>query len=185
MVNRHYHNISFATQVCSIINQLLDGRTSLKPTSVQPHHYRTFLAVVDAWSPYVQVQAILSLSRVLTHGDKVVSLWYGSLRTYISICIKYPYRIPNIGLFRWHKACSLGVWNAFEAVDAVRIYTLCLTACQADHFALFLSTGTKQKQAYQQITYCFHNASLILLFQHSYPFQPLADAFFRAGHTAT
>ena len=133
MIDGNNHHIAFSTQICSIIYPLFNCRTGLKPSAVQPNHYRAFLAVIYSRSPYIQILAILSLDSDSLVRDKIILDGHGSLRTDVSILREDSCAVPRFGSFGRHESGSVCIRNTLINIYSLLFFTLRFASCKIDN----------------------------------------------------
>ena len=90
---------------------------------MKPYHHRTFLPVIDSWSPDIYSQTVLVRESVIPVECKSLLvavpacpflLW--GCRT---VCPAAPDAFPRVSFHRRHESFSLGVRDAFVHENAV------------------------------------------------------------------
>ena len=133
MIDGNDHHIAFSAQICSIIYPLFDCRTSLKPSTVQPNHYRAFFTVIYSRSPYIQILAILSLDGDSLVRDKLILDRHGSLWADVPILRESPYAVPRFGSFGRHESGRVCIRNTFINVYSLLYFSLRFAFCKIDN----------------------------------------------------
>ena len=128
MVYRAKNYISATGYVFSIVSILLDAVSFGKAASVEPYKHRTLLPVLQAGSPHIQTEAILShriiIPMVREHIVRLRPAVVIFLRSRLSECYRSTDSLPRCRRLRRHKTVLTGgrsaVWNAVEAIYIVK-----------------------------------------------------------------
>jgi len=123
MIQGHNDHITFLCQISSVIRRQFLSRTGRVSTPMQPHHYRTLLAVIDSRSPYICAQAILARITVIPIECESYFIIYPSgtfpLGTSRAIGTATTDTLPFIRSNRCHESFGLGIRNTFININAI------------------------------------------------------------------
>src|SRR5271168_3561328 len=126
MLERDKHD-AFACEIFAVVGSQLLTRTRNVATTVQPHHDRPFLVVVNARRPDIDPQAIFTGDAIVPteHPGLLIVLPAMTFRlgTYAAVLHGAAFRGPRLRLARRHKAARatgiVAVRDALEGEDAI------------------------------------------------------------------